>query len=359
MTTRTREDDALGDWLSPIMHPTYARMLCARLRQAGVDEQAILEGLWPNWASLLETQQLISMDQMARLVRRAIQLTGKPWIGLEVGTMTLVSAHGPVGNAVIAARDARQAMQVLGRFGGLRMRGMEIRFDEQRGYGSLVVSLGVDLRDITEYVFSTFSATLIRMLEITIGQYPAGIHVHYPFARPAWAQIYQQYLGAEVHFGAPELRVDIPREVLDQRCLTADPAAHAQAERECAHQLTLGLDGGALASRVRERLLARRGRMPTLEVMAAEMAMSRRSLIRHLKAEGTSYQQLLDDVRRELGAWYLRNTQTQVEAIAEKLGYQSASNFSRSFRRWFDMTPREMRMRANVPALPATTRDAM
>ena len=71
--------------------------------------------------------------------------------------------------------------------------------------------------------------------------------------------------------------------------------------------------------------------------------MSRRTLIRKLKTEGTSYQDLLDGVRQELAAWYLLETTVAVEQIAERLGCQDPSNFSRTFRRWFGVTPHSMR----------------
>ena len=51
----------------------------------------------------------------------------------------------------------------------------------------------------------------------------------------------------------------------------------------------------------------------------------------------------LDDVRRELAAWYLLETSLPVERIAEKLGYQDPSNFSRTFQRWFGTTPGSFR----------------
>ena len=82
---------------------------------------------------------------------------------------------------------------------------------------------------------------------------------------------------------------------------------------------------------------------PSLDDVASRLAMSRRTLIRKLKTEGTSYQELLDGVRQELAAWYLLETTIAVEQIAERLGYQDTSNFSRTFRRWFGMTPHAMR----------------
>ena len=67
------------------------------------------------------------------------------------------------------------------------------------------------------------------------------------------------------------------------------------------------------------------------------------ALIRHLREEGVNYQQLLDRVREELACWLLLHTPLSVEAIAERLGYQDTSNFSRTFKRWLGITPRAFR----------------
>jgi AraC-like DNA-binding protein len=100
---------------------------------------------------------------------------------------------------------------------------------------------------------------------------------------------------------------------------------------------------GDVAQKVLDRLLDREGEYPGLSEMAKSLAMSDRTLNRKLKAQGTSYQVLLDDVRQELAVWYLRQTEMSVEAIAERLGYRDTSNFSRTCKRWFGVTPRGIR----------------
>ena len=135
----------------------------------------------------------------------------------------------------------------------------------------------------------------------------------------------------------------MPAEQLASPCLTADPAMHRNAIRDCEHQLKQLEKGGPFSQQVSLVLLDCQGEFPSLEIMAEKFAMSPRTLIRKLKAEDTRYQQLLDDVRSELAAWWLTETQLPIERIAEKLGYQDTSNFSRTFRRWFGMPPLAMR----------------
>ncbi|HCI11908.1 MAG TPA: AraC family transcriptional regulator, partial [Alcanivorax sp.] len=169
------------------------------------------------------------------------------------------------------------------------------------------------------------------------------VAVTLPLDEPVWASVYEEYLGCPVTFGTGQLTITLPAALLDTPCLTADPTTHRAALRDCEHQLRQIQSGGPLSQRIGVMLLDRDGDYPTLDDTAEEFAMSRRTLIRKLKAEGTSFQELLDDVRRELAAWYLLETSLPVERIAEKLGYQDPSNFSRTFQRWFGTTPLRMR----------------
>ena len=77
--------------------------------------------------------------------------------------------------------------------------------------------------------------------------------------------------------------------------------------------------------------------------MAQELNVSRRTLSRKLKQEGVTYQRLLDEVRKEVAEWCLLRTRMPIEAIAERLGYVDASNFSRTCRRWFRKPPGKFR----------------
>ena len=111
----------------------------------------------------------------------------------------------------------------------------------------------------------------------------------------------------------------------------------------------------SVAQRVRERLQGVEGEAyPTLAALAADFAMSPRTLIRRLKAEGTRYQALQDELRQQRALWYLQHTRDPVEAIAARLGYEDTSNFSRTFRRWFGVTPSDVRAGAAPVAAPGS-----
>ena len=83
--------------------------------------------------------------------------------------------------------------------------------------------------------------------------------------------------------------------------------------------------------------------MPGLADVAAAQHTSSRTLIRRLKQGGTSFQEILDDVRQTLARDYVLHSDMTVSDIAWRLGYQDPSNFGRAFRRWNSQSPRTFR----------------
>lgn len=329
----------------PAIHPVYPRILCAFLRNRGFANSAIFRGTRLRWDQLLGEHHYLSLEQMSRLIRRAQVLTERPWVGLNVGKSTAVSAHGSLGYAVVSAPDLRAVLRVISRFIGVRFQLVSAEFEELGGSCQLAMNELVDLAETREFTIGSIATTYFMLMDAVTSSRLRDAHVYLPFAAPPWAGRYPQALDCPVTFGADRLSIHLPASVLDTPCLTADPALHRTAVRDCEHQLWQLNAGGPLSQRIGVALLDHQGEYPSLDQIADEFAMSRRTLIRRLKNEGTRYQALLDDVRQELAGWYLLETTLPIERIAERLGYQDPSNFSRAFQRWFDTTPLRMRQR--------------
>ncbi|EKF76057.1 AraC family transcriptional regulator [Alcanivorax hongdengensis A-11-3] len=334
------------DRLRPAIHPTYSRLLCAHLQQLGFDNATIFAGTRLHWEQLLSEHRYLSLEQLGRLIHRAVDLTGQPWIGLDIGGMTAVSAHGSLGYAVVSAPDVRTVLEVVTRYVGVRLRLTEIALEETDSGVALVLHERMDLAETREFIHGGLLATYFQLVDTVSSRRLRDARVSLPFEAPPWAAVYEERLGCPVTFGAPRFRIELSAATLATPCLTADPALHRTAVRDCEHQLRQLQGGGPLSQQIGNCLLESTD-YPSLEAMADRFAMSRRTLIRKLKAEGTSYQELLDEVRRELAAWYLLETHEPIERVAERLGYQDTSNFSRTFRRWFGVTPLAMRNRAS------------
>ena len=81
----------------------------------------------------------------------------------------------------------------------------------------------------------------------------------------------------------------------------------------------------------------------SIDRVARELGMSRQTLYRRLKAEGTTFEELLDSKRRQLAVRYLGLDRISVKAVAYKLGFSDPAAFSRAFKRWTGISPSSFR----------------
>lgn len=341
-------------WLQPAFHPAYARLLCMMVRRQGVEPSRLLADTGLTWRQLLDAERGVNFMQVRSLLLAAMTHGGSPLLGIEFGAALPVSAHGPVGYAVMASKNVGQALDVVSRYSGLRSKAFEFRVTDDECRCRVQVHERFDLAEVRIPLLEAVAILFVQVLETLVGFRLEQVEYAMPYAPPAWHATYGKWFAGKVGFDAPCLELRFPRELLEAPCLTADPAAFAAALRDCEQGMAQQALEGDWLQQIRARLQGREGELPACEALAAELHMSSRTLMRKLKARGTSYQELIDGVRKERAQWFLTHTGYPIEAIAEKLGYLDTSNFSRTFRRWFGVSPKEFRVSARGAQPPQT-----
>jgi AraC-like DNA-binding protein len=84
--------------------------------------------------------------------------------------------------------------------------------------------------------------------------------------------------------------------------------------------------------------------------------MTPRTLHRRLVDEGTSFHDLLEDVRRTLAVEHVKSGRLSIEEIAYMLGYSDLANFRRAFRRWESVPPSAYRAAQGAACAPGAGR---
>lgn len=329
--------------LDGLIHPIYARLLRMLLQQAALDGDGVLARAGLDWATLVRDDRPLPRETTARLIEAAVTASGRPWLGLELGQQTPVSAHGVLGYAAVTARDLAGALQVLTRYGAVRNESLAWTL-QPRSDGLLLQAVErVAWGGARGFFLDTVVSATLTVLESALGQRPAGMTVDLPVPRPAWAAQYERFAPVQFRFGQPALAFTVTAEAARLPCLGADARAHAAACRECEAALE-ALAGRSVVQQVAALLAeAPAGRYPSLAEVAQSCGLGPRTLMRRLAAEGSSYQLLLDGARRSRALWLLQHTRRSVEDIAAELGYVDTSNFSRTVRRWFQASPRALR----------------
>jgi AraC-like DNA-binding protein len=87
------------------------------------------------------------------------------------------------------------------------------------------------------------------------------------------------------------------------------------------------------------------GKRPTLQDVAREIGMSARTLQRRLTDAGITFQQIVEDTRRELASHYLKQSAVELNEAAFLLGFEDSNSFFRAFQAWEGTSPGEWRAR--------------
>jgi AraC-like DNA-binding protein len=326
-----------------LVPPIYARLLRMLLQHADVDGDRVLAAAGLDWATLVTDDTRLGRDTIVRLAEAAMAATRRPWLGLDLGGGAPVSAHGALGYAVVTSRDLRAALLTLARYGATRNDAMAWTCTDTADGMTMRAVERTDLGGVRGFVIDTVLGAILRLVETAVGQVPAGLRIELPLPVPAWREQYRRFGVADVAFERPTFAFHVARRDLALPCIGADAKAHASACRECEEALA-EVAGASLAHRVAGLLASvDDGGYPRMADVAARCGVSARTLIRRLHADGATFQQLLDAARKRRALWMLVHTAEPVEEIAARLGYVDTSNFSRTVRRWFGATPRQVR----------------
>jgi len=326
-------------WREGLVHSAYVRMAMVLTEAMGLSSPIPTpEG--GRMMALREVEPLLDMLGVAH----------NPGLGVALGTMIPAAAHGAMGYAVVSSQTIGEALETLARLTPMRNRMFSYECTRSPTETVLAIKPRVDLRLYREFCEIGTAVSVFKMIQSLAGD-TAASDMRFD-AR--WTTALDLGVPMQVRLGQAVTALRVPHSIAILRSPTADAKLFASACRSCEEELRI-LDG-SMAQRLRTLMPDANQRWPSLKEAAAQFAMSSRTLMRRLGAEGFSYQALQDEARSEWACWYLTNTAIPMRGIAEKLGFVDDTNFSRSFRRWKNTTPLDYRKatKANTSAIERT-----
>lgn len=316
-------------------------VLWAALRSAATPESVLQRlGLPPE----------LLADASARIPHKALcrvwdELAGDcsdAAFGLSSAHFVAAAPFDMIDYALFHAETVRAMAQLFARWQRLFHDANEAAFREEGDDWVLSLRLRGDpptSRHFTEFVLG---AWLLRLRRVT-GAPIRCRAIRLRHRGGAAAADYERLYGAQPSFGADENALVLDRAVLELPLLEADPALRSMLTQQVEQRLA-GED--ALLGRARQEL---RRLLPQersgIDDLALALGLSERTLQRRLAEEGTSFRDLLDEVRRDLALAALRQPGATVTDVAFCIGFSDLTAFSRAFRRWTGESPASWRRR--------------
>lgn len=320
----------------------YAPLLVAMLERYGVSKEQLLAGAAepPN---LRDPGARLPLQDFVDIVRRAIKLSGAPWLGWDFGATLTLSSHGFLGYAAMSSETLRDAVELAVKFFRTRTTVVDLQLKVEGDTAILQLDELVALHDIQPFVVESLFSSFHFMGLKLLGEVPMDGELRFAFPEPDYYERMKPLIPVPVLFDCAYNQMRFPASRLDQRLRFADPRLAKMAEAQCEQEMANIKSPPKLLNQVRRIILAQSGRFPSVDEAASDLHMSSRTLKRKLQQLGTSYQTILDDLRKGLAVEYLTQTEITVDDIAVQLGYSDASNFARAFRRWTGRSPSDYR----------------
>ncbi|RKF18021.1 AraC family transcriptional regulator [Alginatibacterium sediminis] len=308
-----------------------------------IDTQHLLLGSGIQIEQLSSSKTAVSFNQKLHVYRNALQLSGQPHLGLEVGINSRVSDFGMLGYAFFSSANLGDAL-LLG-FKYLRLAGpvLRKRMGVENGIcyfqGEGLLELDEMLPFCTEYWFSAIYSLCCEVLGAPIH----SIKLSLPYPKPTYATRYADIFNCEIEFDSPMMEWQFDASILAMDIPSANAATLSTCIQSC-EQIQSKLRGAHKTSeRIAALLLSRPGQYPSIEQTALEFGMSSRTLRRHLDKENSSYSAIVADTRFAVASQYLEQHQLSLDEIASRVGFSDVSNFRNAFKKWAGLSPSQYR----------------
>jgi len=310
----------------------------------GIGRRACLKGTGILLSQLEHPESRLTFQQELAFYRNALQLTGDPLIGLKLGEPFIPQRYGLFGYALLSAPTLRRAMNLAVNFGQLTFSFFSFEFGEKSGLAWFAMKdpppIERALHDV--YLDRDMAAAVVDFGAIMGRPFPLRA-IHLAHDGHGHQAEYREYFGCDVFFSSYPSKLVISADLLDRPLPQGDRETSRYFRQQCQMLIAKLKSQSHLADDVRLILLSQPGEFPTVELAAERLNMSTRTLRRRLKAEGSSFHELLDEVRFQLAREYLAETSLPLSEVSWLLGYTEPGNFSHAFNRWCGMSPRAFR----------------
>ena len=285
-------------------------------------------------------QYLALLQYLAQYLARHSQSKD---ISFALGQHMLPGHYGSASQALLHAKNLRQALQILVQFQSSLCPLLTPRAKEENGQVILYWMDQWGAPGLLPFLVEMHMTAVTAMCRWLSEQ---RLPWRYCFNRSRAAHIeqHQVHLGHDLRFDCYLDAMIIPSDYLDIPWPRANAVSAEQAIAQANAELAQQAPVQSIIPQLYDYLAANLRCTPSLEKAAHHFDCSIATFKRHLARHGTHFQAELDQVRTHMALYLFHFQSMDNEGVAAYLGFHDATNFRRSFKRWTGQTPSLLRL---------------
>lgn len=274
---------------------------------------------------------------------------GEDPLSLSFIKHTAPAALGLVGFAAVSSSSVVQAVDTMVKYHSLTMPAVKITAHDSVRELTLRFELVADFESCGEFLLECVMGAVLMIDQP--GYLDQKLLINrwdFAYGNADRFREYEKHLKISINSSQPFNQISIDKSCLNYPLKSANLNTFHSMQRQLVLLAETSGRNLAFTNKVRDVLRdhAANGRYLSLDELADALFKSKRTLTRRLADEGSAYQEILDDIRKQHAMELLGNSDKNIDHICAELGYGSRASFFRAFKAWTGVTPRQFRLNA-------------
>ncbi len=290
----------------------------------------------------------IKSSKLKLLFHKVVELSNDKCIALHLGELALPESLGLLGYMLSNTATVGEMLKKMCKFSNIIGKNLQFVLTPTKfGYKISLHMCYNPLMLLPRYKSEIHLSAVISIIRKLSGVYIVPQKVYFQHPKVDIIREYKKIFGDHLHFNSHENALIISNKDLNISLKNPYPGLLRYFESQ-AEKIIENLYDENWHIKVEKMILVKIGNEEVdIKNIASDFNISIQTLQRHLKEEGFVYSKILEDIRKKLAKYYLSNFSIDIATIAIYLGYNDVSSFSRSFKKWFGISPQLYRK--NIP----------
>jgi AraC-like DNA-binding protein len=328
---------------APTVSSQWTRLIAKVADSAGVPARELFDTIGMDYGLLDDPDARFEQDHLTQFWTELVRRTGDEQLPMRAVRLVSPSAYHFIGYLMMSSATLRDCLEKRVRYDWLVAGSARTHLRDEADGVAIVCAIFGERLPVVRQSYELACVCIVEMVRWLLQRRVVPLYARFTHAGPADPQPMRDYVGCPISYGHAENALCFS--LADTS--TALPTADREIARFHESLITDYIANAPRPSFLRDvrRYLREHlpDGMPRQGDVAEHFHMSESSFYRHLAEQGARYADVLDDVRRELAQYHLKQSRLSVLEIALLVGYAEPSAFFRACKKWFGVSPKEYR----------------